>query len=135
MSVATDLYTVVPVPEQARAPRGPERLASVTTLHGPVDSGAASPVRLTRRGVVVLSLVVAVLAVALVGLARSSAPVDPAPAAVIGNAVTVQSGDTLWTIASRVAPARDPRAEIAQLQQLNHLTDSALVPGQVLRVR
>jgi LysM repeat protein len=49
--------------------------------------------------------------------------------------VTVRPGDTLWGIASRVAPQRDPRAEIALLQRLNGLHDVALVPGQVLRLR
>ena len=47
--------------------------------------------------------------------------------------VTVQPGDTLWSIATRLAPQRDPRAEVADLQQLNHLGGGPLVPGQVLR--
>jgi LysM repeat protein len=48
--------------------------------------------------------------------------------------VTVQPGDTLWSIATRVAPQRDPRAEVAALQKRNHLADVALVPGQVLQI-
>ena len=49
--------------------------------------------------------------------------------------VTVHRGDTLWDIASRVAPDRDPRAEVAVLQRLNHLDGTALQPGLTLRTR
>ncbi len=49
------------------------------------------------------------------------------------DTVTVQSGDTLWSIAGRIAPQRDASAEVADLQRLNHLSGVALVPGQVLR--
>ena len=34
---------------------------------------------------------------------------------------TVQAGDTLWSIARRVAPGRDPRAVVDQLIADNHL--------------
>jgi LysM repeat protein len=49
--------------------------------------------------------------------------------------VTVQAGDSLWVIAQRVAPTRDPRDEVAQLRKLNHLTSDTVDPGQSLRVR
>jgi LysM repeat protein len=90
-------------------------------------------VRLTQRGVVVLALAVAALGAGLVWLARASAP-SAGPTLIAPHAVTVQSGDTLWSIATQVAPQRDPRAEIAGLQRRNHLTGVDLVPGQVLRV-
>jgi nucleoid-associated protein YgaU len=135
MSVATELVPTVSIPARARltAPlEQPEQWASVTVLHPPVDPGA-STVRLTRRGIVVLAVAVLALGVALVWLAKLSAPqsaaAPPAP-----HSVTVQPGDTLWSIASQVAPDRDPRAEVAALQQRNHLTGVALYPGQVLRV-
>ena len=49
--------------------------------------------------------------------------------------VTVHSGDSLWSIATEVAPDRDPRLEVAQLRQLNHLTGDTVSPGQQLRLR
>jgi nucleoid-associated protein YgaU len=49
-------------------------------------------------------------------------------------AVTVQSGDTLWGIASAVDPGADPRALIAEIRELNGLAQSGLTPGQVLQV-
>ncbi|HEV7205620.1 MAG TPA: LysM peptidoglycan-binding domain-containing protein [Jatrophihabitans sp.] len=113
----------------------PPRPGTVSVLHAPSTPDRCTPVRLTRRGVAVVAAAVAVLGAALVWLAAAFAPVA-APAAVAGPAtVTVQSGDTLWSIAARVAPQRDPRAEISTLQRLNHLDPAALVPGQQLRVR
>lgn len=66
-------------------------------------------------------------AVSAPGAGRSAAPV-PAQ-------VTVHAGDTLWSIAGRIAPGVDPRAEVATLQRLNHLGGAQLQPGQVLRTR
>ena len=124
-------------PGAARPDRAgdPRPIASVSVLHAPSPSAMAPVVRLTRRGVVVFGLVVAALAIALVWVAALSAPAA-APVAPAGPAqVRVRSGDTLWSIASQVAPQRDPRVEIATLQRLNHLGSTQLTPGQTLRVR
>jgi LysM repeat protein len=137
MSVATELVPTVTIPARARAAAPaevPARLASVTVLHPPREAAfAPSSVRLTRRGVVVLAVAVAALAAGLMWLAKVSAP-RPAAVAPAPHSVTVRPGDTLWSIASRVAPDRDPRAEVAALQQRNHLTSVDIAPGQVLRV-
>lgn len=135
MSVATELVPIVVIPDRARtsAVERPARLASVTVLCPPSVLAGSAPLRLTRRGVAVLTLAVLALGVALVLLARAGAPAAP-PAARAPHAITVQSGDTLWSIASRVAPERDPRAEVQALQRRNHLADVDLVPGQVLRI-
>ena len=138
MSAATEFAPVVAIPERARTARPPERLATVTTLHRPSERTVTPPVRLTRRGAIALAVAVGVLCAGLLGLAWLSAPgsaAGPAAATRIPATVTVRSGDSLWTIATRVAPDRDPRAEVAELQQLNALPGAALVPGQVLRTR
>jgi len=131
MSVATEFAPVVFIPERARTVR-PE--ATVLTLHAPSPASVAPPLRLTRRGVLVLSALVAVLAGALLALAGVSAA-GGATAHHAPATVTVRSGDTLWSIASRVAPDVDPRAEVAVLQRANHLAGAALTPGQVLVTR
>jgi nucleoid-associated protein YgaU len=136
MSVATELAPTVSIPDRARpfvpgAP--PERLATVTALRPPRDAAGLAPVRLTRRGVVVLTLIVLALGAGLVWLATAAAP-EAATPPTAPHAVTVQAGDTLWSIASRVAPQRDPRAEVAALQKRNHLSGVELVPGQVLQI-
>ncbi|HEV7192030.1 MAG TPA: LysM peptidoglycan-binding domain-containing protein [Jatrophihabitantaceae bacterium] len=132
MSVATDVVPVVYIPPRARPVE--RDLAPVISLLPPTADSIAAPLRLTRRGVRVLAAAVAVLAGLLVVLAWASAPAahpaTPAPAA-----VSVRAGDTLWSIAARVAPDRDPRLEVAQLQRINHLTGADLLAGDVLRTR
>lgn len=45
----------------------------------------------------------------------------------------VAAGDTLWDLAAVItAPGDDVRATIDRIEDLNGLTSSALVPGQVL---
>lgn len=48
--------------------------------------------------------------------------------------VTVAPGDTLWSIAERSAPDRDPRDVIEEIRQLNDLQGGMLPIGVVLRV-
>jgi LysM repeat protein len=48
--------------------------------------------------------------------------------------VTVEPGDTLWSVALRVAPDRDPRAEIEDVIAINGLQDDTIHVGEVLRV-
>jgi hypothetical protein len=133
MSVATEFAPEVFIPERARTAR-PRGEATVLTLHPP--AAAAPPLRLTRRGLVVVAGLVALLAAGVVGLAALSAPPAPAaPAAPVPAVVTVHAGDTLWSIAEKVAPGADPRAEVADLQRRNGLSAAALRPGQLLRTR
>ena len=136
MSLATEFAPVVAIPERAYPGAVEELLAGVTVLHAPSERSIAAPVRLTRRGVVVLAVTVLALGVAVVATAWLSAPGHPtrSPRPLVGDTVTVRVGDSLWTIATRAAPQRDPRAEVALLQRLNHLEGSALDPGQVLRI-
>lgn len=90
-----------------------------------------SSLRITRRGRLVV-VALALLVVLLPGAWRAvaTAQVD-GPSTV---AVTVQPGDTLWGIASAVDPGADPRALIAEIREANGLSQSGLVPGQVLQV-
>jgi nucleoid-associated protein YgaU len=132
MSVATEFAPAVVIPAPDRTMYAPSRLASVSVLHAPAEPAPVAW-RLTRRGVVVVTIAVLALGVALIWLARTSAPQVASPASA-PHVVTVAPGDTLWSIATRVAPDVDPRAEVAALQQRNGLSGVALVPGQILRV-
>jgi nucleoid-associated protein YgaU len=79
-----------------------------------------------------LLLVAGAAAVALLvapGLARGEGPERPAATVTY----TVEPGDTLWSIARRVAPGRDPRPVVDRLIEANHLQGS-LQAGQQLTV-
>jgi hypothetical protein len=102
----------------------------------PPRRAAIPGVRLTRRGRATLAAAAAAVAavvilLSVVGASSEAArPNPPTPGSVV-----VTDGDTLWTIAQRVAPAVDPRREVATLVRLNHLRTVTLVPGQVIRTR
>ena len=134
MSVATEFASTVLSPGCAGRCR-PAQPASVTTLYPPSERTITEPLRLTRRGVLVVGVAVAVFAAALIGTAWLSAPGVATSTAPASETVTVESGDSLWSIATRVAPGRDPRAEVADLQRLNRLGGVRLAPGQLLRTR
>ena len=61
--------------------------------------------------------------------AVSAGQAHPKPAVVY----QVRAGDTLWTIASKLAPTKDPREIIDTLMKANHLGSPTIVPGQTLR--
>jgi LysM repeat protein len=99
-------------------------------------SAQGAAVRLTARGVVVLAVLTAAVAVVIVALAWLSAPhpvSSPVPS--VPTMITVQPGDTLWSIAGQVAPNRDPRDVVSDLRSVNDLKSPYLVPGQTLRTR
>lgn len=87
--------------------------------------------RMTRRGRLVV-LAVALMVMLLPGAWRAMATAQVEGPATV--AVTVQPGDTLWGIAAAIDPGADPRALIAEIRELNAMTQSGLVPGQVLVV-
>lgn len=88
--------------------------------------------RLTRRGrAVVLAFFVLMASLASAVLfttaSRASDPdIGPVPS------VVVQPHDTLWSIATRTAPRRDPYAAVAEIQRLNGLNGYVVHPGQTL---
>jgi len=95
----------------------------------------ARPLRLTRRGVLASAIGLAVVGGLLLLVASLSTGSSAArPAAVPGSVVTVQPGDTLWSIAGQVAPGHDPRRVVERLREVNHLSSVSLTPGQTLKV-
>ena len=98
-------------------------------------STTGSHMRLTRRGrVLVLAVLVAVVfaAFSLGRSASQAAPPSAAAPAASPRAVTVQAGESLWSMARRVAPDNDPREVVARIRDLNDLTSAHLTPGQQL---
>ncbi|MGH3647804.1 MAG: LysM peptidoglycan-binding domain-containing protein [Micromonosporaceae bacterium] len=95
------------------------------------------PVRLTRRGRFVVAVLVATLLAAAIALLLA---LDPAASAGssqgrgVASEVVVKPGDTLWSVALRHEPSRDPSATIEEIRRLNHLTGYTVHPGQTLRM-
>lgn len=88
--------------------------------------------RLTRRGrVLLLTALVAVLFGAF-SLGRSVSEAAAPGAEPARHVVTVEHGDSLWTLARQAAPDNDPRDVVAQIRDLNDLSTAGLVPGQQL---
>jgi Tfp pilus assembly protein FimV len=54
-----------------------------------------------------------------VGTTDNPQPVDVRPVPVAGQQYVVQPGDTLWSIASEIAPDADPRAVVDALRAAN----------------
>ncbi len=46
--------------------------------------------------------------------------------------MVVQPHDTLWSIATRTSPRRDPYAAVAEIQRLNGLDGYVVQPGDTL---
>jgi hypothetical protein len=117
-------------PSASRPPRvvaDPRGLPS-----GRPRAGTRPALRLTRRGrLLLLALLVIALGVAF-SLGRVSSAASPAGPPGSRPAVVVRPGDTLWSIALRVAPRRDPRVVVEQLAGLNRLAGAKVLPGQRL---
>lgn len=112
-----------------------EREAHMSTL-SPV---AVSPIKLTRRGRLVLSTVslgimLAISAFSLFGITTSSAKASNETSNSATTQIVVAPGETLWTIAARVNPEIDPRAVIEDIKALNVIEGSEVYAGQVLLV-
>ena len=93
------------------------------------------PLRLTRRGRIVVVLVLALLTLGVLSLGRqalSAATGTDRPATV---QVTVRPGDTLWSIADRITPkGEDVRITVAQIRALNGLHGGTVRTGSTLRL-
>lgn len=112
----------------------------------PSTASPKSRLRITARGRVVLALVVLTPIVAA-AIAMSSSPASASSASESGASesgaqsiaadftyVTVDAGESLWSVAERIAPAADPREVITEIQLLNGLDDSAVAAGQSLAI-
>jgi nucleoid-associated protein YgaU len=91
---------------------------------------AAMPLRVTRRGRLVLVLLFSALLLAAFSAGRVSSRAAGPHRAQPVQAVVVHRGDTLWSIARRVAPTADPRVVVDRLVRANHLSGSSVRIGQ-----
>jgi len=133
-------------------PRRPGQTGRAGELRAPRQAARArdarlapprSTIRLTRRGRVVVAMLLAAVSLLLAALAwmaiaarAQAADSGPPPGAVYQNltSVVVHPGQTLWSIASQAEPSADPRVVMQQIIDLNALQGSSVEPGQRLWV-
>ena len=131
--MATMTLTTAPASTRSGAPR-PELTRPEAARRE--TKAARARLRLTRRGQVTTIVIGAFLATAILGLVNQSPtsateqPTKLPPTAT----VVVHQGETLWQIAQRVAPAKDPRATVHAIEELNGLSSAAVQAGQTLQV-
>ena len=114
-------------PDQAARPQ-PARGQPVTV-----------PLRLTRRGRVVVAVAAALLLAVLSLVIAASAQATNHPPSSRGAQqhliqVTVGPGQSLWSVAENADPGADTRAVIQQIVELNGLTGDVVTAGQRLWV-
>jgi Tfp pilus assembly protein FimV len=111
-----------------------ERTRSMTSPASSSPARPSVPLRLTRRGRIVLTFVM------MVGLVVTGFTLGRGSSQAVGHnhqprhTVTVQAGDTLWSVAQRVAPHTDTREVVAEIQSLNRIPGAVVVPGERLVV-
>jgi hypothetical protein len=93
------------------------------------------PVRLTRRGRVVLVcfFVLVTLATSALALRDTSAATNRS-GELRYRTVVVSPGQTLWGIARESAPGVDPRITVARIMKFNALSSAVVQPGQEIAI-
>jgi hypothetical protein len=133
-----------PAPAPGQAPR-PQPSSDQAARPRPARDQATRPetanppLRLTRRGRVVVAVAAALVLAALSLVIASAAQATNHPvssrAAQQGLAqVTVHPGQSLWSVAESADPAADTRVVIQQIIELNGLTGNVVFSGQRLWV-
>lgn len=98
-------------------------------------SAELAPLRLTRRGRVVLGLLVSMLLGSGALWFAHGATADAPEGARAVTVRTVGAGESLWAIASSVTePGADVRDALREIARLNGLTEPTLAAGQQLVV-
>src|SRR4051794_7473596 len=99
----------------------------------PAARRASGQLRLTSRGKAVLLALLALLLLVGVSVGRTGSQAATITETGAGlQQTTVQPGDTLWSVAQRIAPDNDPREVVAQIRRINHLHSSSLQAGELL---
>ena len=100
-------------------------------------STVPSGIRLNRRGRLARTFVVLSLAIVLgsVVSAKAGAGTEAAPQAA-GSfiTVTVAPGDTVWSLATRLADGGDVRSLVSEIISVNSLASVDVATGQKLRI-
>jgi LysM repeat protein len=116
--------------------------ASMSAMRAAARAGnpaAGAPLRLTRRGQVVIAAAAVLLVTVLMVIASGSAQatnhsVPPRVAEQNLTRVVVRPGQSLWSVAESADPDADTRMVIEQIIELNGLNGDVVLAGQRLWV-
>jgi hypothetical protein len=94
-----------------------------------------SRLRMTRRGRALLLVIVAAPVVVLalffgINAGGATATTSSTPL----QTITMPAGESLWQVATEIAPKADPRDFIADVVAVNQLASTNVQPGQALQV-
>jgi Tfp pilus assembly protein FimV len=109
---------------------------SMNTLNAAASVRPSASIRLTRRGrLIIVAVLMATMVLAGIVLGHgSSQAAGHGSAAATSLTLTVKPGDTLWSVAARIAPHSDPRLVVADIESRNHLVGGQVRAGEQLRV-
>jgi LysM repeat protein len=129
MSITLD-HTAFPVIDLPRRP-----LTTRTTYQSAATVSAA-PLRLTGRGrVAIVAAALVVISALVIVFGSAVVATDTAAEPGIVTTVTVQPGQTLWSIAAEARPDADIRSTVDEIIKLNALENGASLPiGTTLAV-
>ncbi|MCU1559492.1 LysM peptidoglycan-binding domain-containing protein [Mycetocola sp.] len=131
-AVITPIRPALPPRQAAMRP------SPVTAISPAVPSRQSSGrIRLTRRGRAVFTSLAAgplVAVAAWIGVNALPAVATSSPSSVVFEYATIESDQSLWQLATTVAPDVDPRDVIADIMRLNQLDSSTVSPGQRIAI-
>lgn len=112
----------------------------VPQFHGFTRQAASQSterLRLTRRGRIVVGIAIALpllFGAYLLGAGATQADAEVTVTTVSFDYITVAMGDTLWSIASDIAPSGDAQQVIDDIVTLNQLDSTVVQPGQRIAI-
>lgn len=114
----------------------PRRPAATRTTYRSAASTPAAPLRLTGRGrVAVIAVALAVISTLVIVFGSAVVATDTASQSATVTTITVQPGQTLWSVAAEARPDADIRSTVDEIVKLNALEDGAPLPiGATLAV-
>jgi hypothetical protein len=136
-------------PRDSAARRAVTRWAPPVPATAPAQLGAparvqaqpraeSAPLRLTRRGRIVVAVLAALiltgLSLAIALSAQATSQPGPAHATQGLAQVTVLPGQSLWAVAEKADPGADTRAVVQRVVELNSLSGAVVYAGQQLWV-
>ncbi|MBA4609410.1 LysM peptidoglycan-binding domain-containing protein [Aeromicrobium sp. Marseille-Q0843] len=129
MSITLDHTAFAPL-DLARRP------VVTRTTYASATAAPSAPVRLTGRGrVAIVAVALAIITTLVIVFGSAVVATGSASDPGIVTTVTVQPGQTLWSIAAEARPNADIRATVDEIVKLNALEDGAPLPiGSTLAV-